>query len=262
MATDNAPYYLVGVLKKAIEIIETISERKELTIADLVDILGQDRNAVNRIVLTLQHLGYLCRLENRKYTLTLKMFQIGSSALDQNQIIRTVKSYMKELSDCFGQTVCLGQSNEKSVVTVDLLNGTLPINFSARVGDAAPIQTTSMGKSILAAMPDDKLDQLLKTLKFTKYTDNSILNATDLKKDIEKIRRRGFAEDAEEWARGVHCLGIPIYGPNGVCMWGMSVSGPASSFTPGQIKAISVKLLEVKASLAREMGLDEKGLPF
>lgn len=260
MADTNEPYYLVGVLKKAIEVIEAISDKKELSIADLVDVLGQDRNAVNRIVLTLQHLGYLHRLENKKYTLSLKLFQVGSSALDRARISRTVKKYMQELSDSFGQTVCLGQRNECSVVTVDLLSGTLPINFSATVGEVAPIQVTSMGKSILAAMPDDRLESLLSSIKFKKFTDKTIMNAKDLRAEVEKIRRQGFAEDLEEWNEGVRCLGIPIYGPNGECVQGMSISGPASTFTDVQLSAISDKLLEIKSALAREMGLEGKGL--
>lgn len=260
MADASEPYYLVGVLKKAIEVIEAISEKKELSIADLVEILGQDRNAVNRIVLTLQHLGYLHRLENKKYTLTLKLFQIGSSALDQARISRTVKKYMRELSDSFGQTVCLGQINECSVITVDLVSGTLPINFAASVGEAAPIQVTSMGKSILAAMPDERLEPLLALIKFKKFTDRTIMTAKDLRAEIEKIRRRGFAEDREEWNHGVRCLGIPIYGPDGECVQGMSVSGPASTFTGAQIEAVGEKLLEIKAALARDMGLEGQDL--
>ncbi len=261
MGQANEPYYLVGVLKKAVEVIEAISEKKELSIADLVDVLGQDRNAVNRIVLTLQHLGYLRRLENKKYTLTLKLFQIGSSALDQARISRTVKKYMRELSGSFGQTVCLGQRNECMVVTVDLVSGTLPINFAANVGEVAPLHVTSMGKSILAAMPDERLEPLLASIKFKKFTDKTIMNVKELRAEIEKIRRRGFAEDMEEWNQGVHCLGIPIYGPDGECVQGMSVSGPASTFTGAQLKAVSEKLLEIKAALAREMGLDGQGLP-
>ena len=254
-STKNEPYYFLGVLKKAVDVIEAIGDRGEMSVVELVDFLGQDRNSVNRVVLTLQHLGYLTREDNKKYKLSLKLFRLGSRAVDGADIYGVIQRHMKVLSDAFGQTVSLGQLNGFSIVTVDMLSGTQPIQFSARIGEMAPAHGTSMGKAIMAAMNDEQLNRFIDSMPLTKFTDKSIVTKDQLWRDIQETRRRGYAVDDEEWAVGVSCLGIPIFTPKGQCSQAISISGPSNSFSGEQARAISQKLLEVKKAIAEEMGL-------
>ena len=82
----NEPYYFLGVLKKAVDVIEAIADRGEMSVVELVEYLGQDRNSVNRVVLTLQHLGYLTREDNKKYKLSLKLFHLGRRAVERGDL--------------------------------------------------------------------------------------------------------------------------------------------------------------------------------
>ena len=254
---NNPPYYFLGVLNKAVDVIEAIADRGAMSVAELVDYLGQDRNSVNRVVLTLKQLGYLTREDNKKYKLSLKLFRIGSRALDGADICGVIQRHMKALSDAFGQTVSLGQLNGFGIVTVDVIGGAQPIEFSTRIGEAAPVHCTSMGKAIMAAMNDEQLKRFIGGLPLTEFTSKSIVSKERLWREIKETRQRGYAVDDEEWVMGVLGLGIPAFTPKGQCSQSISISGSSKSFTEPQTRAITQKLLDVKKSIAEDMGLKD-----
>ena len=249
----SEPYYFVGVIKKEAEIVACLSERGEVSIAELVSYLGHDRNAVNRIILTLQDLGYVERLDNKKYKLTLKMLQLGSVALDNSSIYRVINKYMKILVDEFGETVCLGQRHEGNVVTIDTLSGNQPIQYASRIGSASPLHNTAMGKCILAALPGEELEAYLTGATFTAFTPKSIKSQAGLMKEIERTRENGFAVDDEELTVGLSCLGIPVYSPSGKCSQAISISCQAIAFKGEKLRQIGEKLLEIRRAMAEEM---------
>lgn len=249
----SEPYYFVGVIKKEADIVGCLAERGALSIAELVSILDYDRNAVNRIVLTLQDLGYIERLDNKRYTLTLKLLQLGSRALDNSSIYRVIYKYMQELVDEFGETVCLGQRYGSQVVTVDTISGHQPIRYASRIGSSSPLHNTAMGKCILATMGDDELEAFIKTATFTAHTPKSIMSQDRLRTEIEKTRSDGFGLDDEELSTGLRCMGIAVYSPSGTCSQALSISGQAQAFEGERRQKIGAKLLRIKAAMMAEI---------
>lgn len=249
------PYYFLDLLKRAADVIETIADKDEVSVADLVRLLKQDRNAVNRIVLTLTDLGYLTRLSNKRYALTMKLFRISSKALNGATMSRLVNRHMRSLADIFGETVCLGQRHGLEVLTIDVISSTLPVRYVSHIGNTAPLHNASMGKCIMAAMDDAELSGLIEKIQFVPHTPHSIYDKKQLHTELKKVRRQGYAFDNEEWSEGVCCLGIPIYNQNGECSHALSISGIAGMFTGERLRKMKERLLEIKVSLAEDMGL-------
>jgi DNA-binding IclR family transcriptional regulator len=253
--TGTEAYYSLDLLKRADDVLALIAERDEMSVAELARSLGQDRNAINRIVLTFTDLGYLTRLGNKRYALTMKLFRLGSKALNFASIPKLIHLYMKDLAKVLGETVCLGQRHELEVLTIDVISSTLPVRYVSHIGNTAPLHTAAMGKCILAAMDNVLLEELLDRLDFKSQTSKTITTKMQLWKEIRQIRRQGYAFDDEEWSEGVRCLGIPVYDQSGQCNHALSVSGLAGNFTGERFEKIVGKLLEVKSRLIQEMGL-------
>jgi IclR family KDG regulon transcriptional repressor len=249
----SEPYYVVGVIKKEADIVGCLSERGEMSIAEIGVFLGCDRNSVNRILLTLKDLGYVERLDNKKYKLTLKLLQLGSRAVDNSSIYRTINKYMKQLVDAFGETVCLGQRYGEQVVTIEHYNGNQPIQYATRIGNAAPLHNTALGKCILAAMDDDELEAFIQQVSFRALTPKSIMDRGNLRAEIEKTRRKGFGFDDGEMSEGLRCMGIAVYSPSGKCSQAISVSGPALAFEGDRRRQIGETLLQIKKAMMAEM---------
>jgi len=257
MATDGAsdPYYFLDLVKRTTDILETVAEKGEMSVADLVRALDQDRNAVNRIVLTLADLGYLTRLDNKRYALTMKLFRLSSKALNGAMLSRLVNRHMQSLADIFGETVCLGQRHGLEVLTIDVISSTLPVRYVSHIGNTAPLHNASTGKCILAAMSDEELENLMDRMDFTAHTPKCLTDKKQLWAEIRKVRRQGYAFDDEEWSEGVRCLGIPVYNQYGECGHALSISGMAGTFTGERLKKMESKLLDIKKALAEDMGV-------
>lgn len=254
---EPEPYYFLDLVKRTTDIIEAIAERDEMSVADMVRVLGHDRNAVNRIVLTLSDLGYLTRLDNKRYALTMKLFRLSSKALNGATLSRLVNKHMQSLADIFGETVCLGQRHGLEVLTIDVISSSsaLPVRYVSHIGNTAPLHNASMGKCMLAAMDDAELERLMNKIEFKRHTKNSIMDKKQLQAEVKKIRRHGFAFDNEEWSEGVRCLGVPIYNQFGECTHAISISGMAGTISGERLKKIVEKLLQIKKALTDDMGL-------
>ncbi len=255
VAPEPDPYYFLDLLKRATDVIEIIAEKGELSVADLVRSLRQDRNAINRIVLTLSDLGYLTRLDSKRYALTMKMFRLSSKTVNGATLSRLVNRHMQTLANLFGETVCLGQRHRMEVLTIDVISSNLPVRYVSHIGNTAPLHNASMGKCMLAAMTDGELHALMEDINFKAHTHKSIMTRERLWAEIRKVRRKGYAFDDEEWSEGVRCLGIPVYSQSGECTHALSISGLAGQFTGERLKKMVDKLLSIKQSLAEDLGL-------
>ncbi len=251
------PYYFLDIVKRTADLLEIIAERGEMSVAELVRALGHDRNAINRTVLTLADLGWLKRLDNKRYTLTMKMFRLSGKTLNVSPLPQLVTEQMHLLADLFGQTVCLGQRHGLHVLTIDVISSTLPVRYVSHIGNTAPLQNAAMGKCLLAAMDNKQLEQTIAQIKFIPHTANSIMDAKALLEEIKKTRRRGYGFDDEEWSEGVRCLAIPIYNQLGQAAYALSISGMASIFSGSNLRKITQKMLKVKRCLADYMGLSK-----
>ncbi|MDR0355478.1 MAG: IclR family transcriptional regulator [Deltaproteobacteria bacterium] len=257
MPHEPEPYYFLDLVKRTMDILETVAAKDEMSVADLVRTLKLDRNAVNRVLLTLTDLGYLTRLDNKRYALTMKLFRLSSKALNGLTLPRLVNRHMRALADDFGETVCLGQRNDLHVLTIDVVSSSLPVRYVSHIGNTAPLHNASMGKCILAAMDDEELEETMNRIVFKAHTRKSIMNKKQLWTEIRKIRRQGYAFDDEEWSEGVRCVGAPIYNRQGECSHALSISGMARMFTGERLKSMIDRLLTVKQVLAKDMGLTD-----
>ena len=253
-------YYSLDLLKRGAEVLELVAQNDQMSVAELSRRLDKDRNSINRIVSTYADLGYLTRLENKRYALTMKLFRLGSQALNSAANPKLVSFHMRELGNLFGVTVCLGQQHDLEILTVDVVSSSLPVRYVSHIGNAAPLHTAAMGKCVMAAMGNAELDVLLDRLDLRSRTAKSLATKKGLWREIRRIRKQGYAFDDEEWSEGVRCLGIPVFDQYGRCTYGMSISGLAANFAGERLEKMVEKLLEVKFRLIEAMGLSGHGV--
>lgn len=253
-------YYSLDLLKRGFEVLELIAQRDQMSVAELSRALDKDRNSINRIVSTYADLGYLTRLDNKRYALTMKLFRLGSQALNNASNPKLVNIHMRELARQFGETVCLGQLHDLEILTVDVISSSLPVRYVSHIGNTAPLHTAAMGKCVMAAMGNAELEALMDRLDLKSLTAKSLTTKKSLWQEIRQIRRQGYAFDDEEWSDGVRCLGIPVYDQNGRCTHAMSISGLAANFFGERFEKMVEKLLEVKRSLNEALGLSNMGV--
>src|SRR5207247_8803467 len=106
------------------------------------------------------------------------------------------------------------------------------------IGSRLPAYCTSLGKAMLAFLPDDEIDRLYGAGQLLSRTKNTITTVARLKSELAAIRRRGYAVDLEETTAGVVCIGSPILGADGRAEAAISVAGMSAGLASSELETL------------------------
>ena len=125
---------------------------------------------------------------------------------------------------------------------------------STAAGKRFPINCTAVGKSILAGISSEELNEKLGRLEFVKCTESTICDREEFEKQIEIVKKRGYSEDFEELEVGLVCVAAPIYNYLGSAFAAISVSGPKHRMNEDFRREISEILVEYTMEISRKLG--------
>jgi IclR family KDG regulon transcriptional repressor len=200
-----------GVIIKTLEVLEAfLREREtEIGISNLANLTGLKISTVHRIASILVSKDYLKRLGKRgKYTLGLKFLEFNN-AIKRNLRIRDIaRPVMERLRIITGESVNLAIPDQDNVVYIEHVDSNQTLRTFTQVGSRAPLYCTGVGKIFLANMKEEQR-ALLAEKSFTRYTDNTITDLSELEKELYNVRKEDIAMDNGE-------MEIALQHPSGV----------------------------------------------
>ncbi len=249
----------VQSLERALNILEVMAEEgAPISVTELAERVKLKTSTVHRLLSTLTHRGYVEQdPEDNKYKLGLKLLEIGNSVLYLSDIRTVARPYLEELVERCNETANLAILDEGDVVYIDQVESKnlVIVKMFAQVGNRGPVHCTASGKALLAFLPDDKLEEILNKIEMVKYTNETITEYPHLKKELERIRREGFALDWGEREEHVRCVAAPIFNYEGRAVASISVSGPSTRITTYYMKNELVDVIkEVAHKISAKMG--------
>jgi IclR family pca regulon transcriptional regulator len=189
-------------------------KRPVLGIADIADELGMSRSTTHRYVITLVALGYLEQGASRKYRLGLRVTDLGMSALNSTGLREHAHPYLEELRQRTSYTTSLGVLDGTDVLYVDRVRsfrrGQGKIDLDLHTGSRLPVYCTSIGRLLLANLPESEQRDLIAQVKLTKRAPNTITNKKALRDELDEIQSAGFAVDDQELAAELYAIAAPI----------------------------------------------------
>jgi IclR family transcriptional regulator, pca regulon regulatory protein len=189
-------------------------KRPVLGIADIADDLGMSRSTTHRYVITLVALGYLEQGASRKYRLGLRVTDLGMSALNSTGLREHAHPYLEELRQRTSYTVNLAVLEGTDILYVDRVRsfrrGQGSIDLDLHIGSRLPAYCTSMGKLLLANLPEPEQRELLTSIKVTKRGPNTITSKKALREELEEVHAAGFAVNDEELAPELYTIAAPV----------------------------------------------------
>ena len=240
----------VGSTEKAFQVLHAFDgPQRYMTLADIARTAGLDRSATQRLVYTLETLGYLKRIEGtRNYGLTSKVLQFSHSYLKANDLIDRASPYLLEISRNLGETTNLHELDGHEVVFVARFPGAHLINIDIVIGSRLPTFFTASGTAILSALPEEeRLDLLKRTppAPLTPFTE------TDPKALLERVRvaaRRGYAVIMNETVMGDISVAAPIIDEHGRAVAAINISVPTTRWTKERAEAELAQHVHVAAT--------------
>ena len=114
---------------------------------------------------------------------------------------------------------------------------------------------TAVGKAIMAFLPEDKVEVSAEKHGFHQLTRKTISSMLELKAELNKVRKQGYALDDEEHEEGVICVGAPIWGFAPQPIGAISVSGPTFRLSPEKIPAVTHSVMMIANALSQQLGM-------
>lgn len=221
---------MVNSVVKCMSIMEALAGHGPSSLSDLKTALGLDKATLHRILSTLKALGYVKQNQSdQRYFLTFKMFQTGNMVMERGGLKSLIHPYLEKISADFqeliyasvmtepGQAICVDKSE------VDLYQ---QLRLNVSIGGQVSMHASSMGRCFLAFMDPTHFPTVFKSITFERFTPLTQVEPDALMKELDKIRRDGYAVEEGERIEGAMCIGVPVLNNQGFCHAAISATGP------------------------------------
>jgi DNA-binding IclR family transcriptional regulator len=201
-------------VKKAFAILNAISTSKEgLGVSELAKKLKMAKSTVHGMTSALEELGAVMRDPlTKKYKLGFTLLEIGRSAYSQIDLKTAARPVTEELMEKTRTSVFLGILNWDHVTILDIVEARQDLNITAPVGSNIPLFAGAVGKVFLAAMEEEEANKIIRSKGLPRFTENSIVDAELYYKELQQVRKKGYAVDDEEYILGVRAVAAPLTG--------------------------------------------------
>lgn len=212
-------------LYKVFEILDVVSEFDQgITAKIVIDRLQLPRSTVYRMLKFLEAKGYLYN-RNNLYTLGVGALKLGAAAKAQNPLLRIARPFLEELAGITRETAHLAELRGKQVIYTDKVEGSRTIRMGSMIGKLSPVYCTGIGKSMLAFMAPEEVDDLLEGVEFKKMTETTLTSKPALLEELVVIAGQGYAVDNCEHEPGVFCVAAPLLNAAGRAVAAISIAG-------------------------------------
>ena len=205
--------------------------------------------------------GYLRQNpENKQYLLSTKFLYFSDRVQQQFDLIPIAKPYLQQLSSDTEASANLCVQDNQVVVYIDhVYNHRQMLRTFTHLGARAPLYATGVGKIFLSQMTDGELEGYIDRTEMERFTDNTITDRDALIKEIEGVRKKGYAIDEQEKSIGVRCIAAPIYNHNNEIVAAISISGATLMIPSKRIKALSELVMNSAVLISAQLGYKVNG---
>jgi IclR family pca regulon transcriptional regulator len=253
---DHSETY-VTAFSRGLAVIRCFSAANPvLTIAEVAKAAGLNRATARRFLHTLEADGY-AGSENGRYSLRPKVLELGYAYLSSIAIDRLVHRQLLQLADQLHESCSAGVLDGHDVVFVERAQTSHPrvMTLALHVGTRIPAYLTALGRVLLAELPDERLEEYLRTTELHKETANTVSDPQVLREQIRAVRAKGYCILDQEIEIGIRAAAVPVRRPEGPTL-AISVAVHASRHPLSYIETNFVPpLLETGAGLERLLSL-------
>lgn len=191
------------------------AETPSLTLAEIARRSGQDRATARRGALTLVQAGYL-RQDGRMLSLTPRVLALAGGFLQANQFGRRVQPLLNQHAHALGLgiTLCILDQGRVLVLAQSTVDQG-PVTYGFTAGSHIPLLHTSLGRMLLACLPEEEVKERLAQAEIPRHTEQSLTQADDILEQVNLARRQGWSFTDSEFEPGILGVAVPVSAPGG-----------------------------------------------
>lgn len=237
-AADEAQPTIQAV-DRALDVLSVLAAQDGATLSELAGRLGQSVATMHRLLASLAAREMVeVDPASQAWHIGPEAFRLGSSFLRRSNVIERSRPIMRELTAETRETSNLGIEWNGQVLFVGQVETHEFIRAFFRPGTLSPLHASGIGKALLSAYEPVRVDAILRDARFEGFTERTIASRAELMEELELTRRRGFAFDNEERAKGMRCIAAPVLNGFREAVAGISISGPSERIPEAHVEAI------------------------
>jgi IclR family acetate operon transcriptional repressor len=246
----------VQSVDRALVIIETLAEDDEgYRLSDLAVRTGLSTSTAHRLLATLEKRRFVHfdRIQS-KWHVGAQSFAVGATFARRRNFVAQAMPYLRKLRDLTRETANLAVVDDQSIIVLTRMESREIMRSLTKVGGRVAMVASGVGKAVLATYSDEDVNAIICRQGMPRLTEKSIVRPGELFKELQTIRRQGYAVDDEEARIGLRCIAAVVY--NDCCepLAAISVSGMTSRLTNDRLPVLGRIVCEVAAELTVALG--------
>ena len=251
--SDLGPDFLEA-LARGLKVLSAFSaERRQVTLSDMAKAVDLPRATVRRALYTLTRLGYV-ESDGRLFKLTPRVLRLATVYLSSNAASTVLQPCCERISAAAQEACSAAVLDGEEVVMIAHASPPRFIDIGPGVGFRLPAFCTSLGRVLLAALPDASLDQSLERLDPNQVTPCTLTDKDRLRQAILAVRRQGFAFADQEAELGFRSIAVPVKRYDGVIVAALNLGARIERASPALMRDIFLpRLLKEASELAEQL---------
>lgn len=230
-AFEDTPDYVQSLARGLLVLRAFDHEQPNATLSEVARRAGLSRAVARRLLLTLQHLGYVGS-RGRDFFLTPRVLELGYSYVASLGLGELAQQSMEKLSRRVGESCSMAVLDGYDIVYVLRVPVRRVMSVALGVGARLPAFATSMGRVMLADMDAKALAGWLRGVKFQAFTPQTLRTARALQRELSRVREQGYAVVARELEPGLCSIAVPVHAADGEVAAAMNVGMPFTEEAP------------------------------
>jgi DNA-binding IclR family transcriptional regulator len=255
MSDPLAPQYPIESVDNALRLLLLLGEQPEIRLTEASRYLGVASSTAHRLLAMLQYRGFIRQDPRTKaYGPGPALTGVAFSVLGRMDIRRTARPVLEDLSSSLGESIHLGVLEGATVRFLDAIESTRAVRVASRLGKSLPAHCTSTGKALLAELSTDELHRLYPHEHLLQVTEKSISRRAELEKQLDKVRRVGYATNREESEDGVASVAVSVPSKAPGLRLAVNASAPVGRLPANKVRAVGASLGDAAAELSKLLG--------
>jgi len=238
---------------RVLDLFELLARRTAgLSHTDLAELLEIPKSSLTQLIKTLAARGFLAFDPAVKtYRLGAKFSQLARLTSQVQDLVGLVEPLLADVTAATGESSALNTREGNFAKVVAAANSPQRLVSHLRLGDVAPLYATSGGKAILAHLTEDQLKDYFAEVTLDPITSKTLVSETELRRQLDAVRREGLADVFEEYTPGIVGVAVPVLSNTGELLGAINIAMPSLRYS-SQARVRAVDALNAATAALRQ----------
>ena len=246
---------MINSVLKAIKIMNLFNEAEvRLSLGEISRRLDMPKSTTHNLLATLLSQGYVEQVDGDLYALGTALLVLTQNVRVNVEIRDPAAPLLRQLADYSRESTYLTVKDGPYALYIYAVESPMRLQARTAIGERVPLHCTSVGKAMMAFLPDEEITAIANEVGLPAFTENTLQTLEALKEDLVKTQERGYSLDVEEHEVKTYCIGAPIFDRRGRVLGACSISGASPDIVTNRLEDLAARVTDTARAISRQMG--------